>query len=141
MKNSKIKIIQDGEQVLAKLIPESAWEEGLSFFSNDNDFIQVGTWNYSQGKKLLGHIHNKVERKIDRTQEVIFVKQGRIEARIYNLEEKLIDTFEVEAGQVLILLSCGHGYTILEDNTQVLEVKNGPYLGADIDRYRIETNE
>jgi hypothetical protein len=35
------------------------------------------------------------------------------------------------------LLRGGHGYEILEDGTQVLEVKNGPYLGPDVDRRRL----
>ena len=37
-----------------------------------------------------------------------------------------------------MLLECGHGYTILSDDTKVIEIKNGPYLGADVDRRRIE---
>ena len=43
----------------------------------------------------------------------------------------------VSQGEVIILLRGAHGYEILEDNTQVLEFKNGPYLGAEIDRKRI----
>jgi hypothetical protein len=42
----------------------------------------------------------------------------------------------VDEGDILILLQGGHGYEILEDGTQVLEVKNGPYIGADLDRRR-----
>lgn len=53
------------------------------------------------------------------------------------MSEKQIDSFVVKAGDILILLECGHGYKILEDNTKVLEIKNGPYLGADVDRRRI----
>ena len=37
-----------------------------------------------------------------------------------------------------MLLRGGHGYEILEDGTQVLEVKNGPYLGPDVDRRRLK---
>jgi hypothetical protein len=38
----------------------------------------------------------------------------------------------------MVLLAGGHGYEILEDNTKILEVKNGPYLGASEDRKRIQ---
>ncbi|MEG2082632.1 MAG: hypothetical protein RR011_05330, partial [Oscillospiraceae bacterium] len=58
-------------------------------------------------------------------------------AKIYSLGEELVDEFDVHTGDVLILLGSGHGYSILEDGTKVLEVKNGPYLGAEIDRRRI----
>lgn len=123
--------------VLARLIPANSWKEGLSFFSKDAEFIQAGTWKYNKGKELLAHIHNVVERKIYRTQEVVFVVKGKIEASIYDLSGTFIEKLQVNGGDFLILLSCGHGYTILEDDTQVLEVKNGPYLGPEIDRKRI----
>ena len=40
-------------------------------------------------------------------------------------------------GDILILLTGGHGYEILTEGTQVLEVKNGPYVGAEADRRRL----
>src|SRR5688572_26066333 len=43
--------IKDGELVLARHIPaEAAWKDGLSFFSSDNEYIQVGLWGYPAGK-------------------------------------------------------------------------------------------
>ncbi len=129
---------RDGDVVLARYIPAAAaWKEGLSFFSQDDDFIQAGVWGYGAGKELKAHIHNEVERRVMWTQEVIFVKQGRIRARIYDQSEVLIDSVDVSAGDIIILLRGGHGYDILDDDTQVLEVKNGPYVGADRDRRRL----
>lgn len=133
----KIKEFTQNGKILARYIPSDKWKEGLSFFSEDEEYIQVGTWKYAKGKELLAHIHNQVARTVNRTQEVLYVRKGSIKAAIYSLEGELIGTCVVKAQDVLILLSCGHGYTILEDDTQVLEVKNGPYLGAEIDRKRI----
>ena len=59
-------------------------------------------------------------------------------ASIFDEEGGLVERLELGAGDTLILLNGGHGYEILEDNTQVLEVKNGPYPGAEADRRRIE---
>lgn len=131
-----IEIVKD-KIVLARYIPADSWKEGLSFFSKDNEFIQVGSWKYGKGKELLAHIHNKVQRKISRTQEVIYVVKGKVEASIYTLDKIFVQKLIINRGDFLILLNCGHGYKILEDNTQVLEVKNGPYLGPNIDRKRI----
>ena len=61
---------------------------------------------------------------------------GSIRATIYGDNRKQIRQLEVFSGDVLILISGGHGYEILEDDTHVLEIKNGPYLGAEIDRTR-----
>ena len=84
----KVKEIIKDNIVLARIIPESAWNKGLGFYSNDADFIQVGTWNYDKGKKLNRHIHNSVKREINRTYEVLYVKKGAIKAQIYDINEK-----------------------------------------------------
>ena len=129
--------IKDNDIVLARYIPaDIAWKEGLSFFSEDNDFIQVGTWGYDSPKELLAHTHNEAMRKVSWTQEVIFIKQGKIQSEIYDLNRNKVKEIICSEGDIIILLRGGHGYRILEDNTQVLEVKNGPYLGAERDRVR-----
>ena len=138
--SNKIEIndIRDGNKVLARHIRSGdAWTEGLNFFSTESEYVQVGTWNYAAGKELLAHSHNKVERKVYWTQEVLYVRKGRIKADIYNLKHEKVAELIVNEGDLLILLTGGHGYHILEDQTQVLEVKNGPYLGAENDRKRI----
>ncbi len=129
-------IAKDGI-ILARHIAAEDISEGLNFFSQDSEFIQVGTWNYQKGKELLAHIHNEVPRTALRTYEALYVISGSLEAVIYDLDKNVVDTFVVNAGDVLVLLESGHGYKILEDHTKVLEIKNGPYLGAERDRQRI----
>ena len=128
----------DGEVILARHIPEAeAWKGGLNFFSQDQEYVQVGSWGYDTGTALKPHVHNHLPREIEVTQEVLYVRKGRILARIFDLQDQPEATFEAGAGDVVILLRGGHGYDIIEDGTQVLEVKNGPYLGAEADRRRI----
>lgn len=130
-------ITRDGK-VLARHITAADFKNGLNFFSDDSDFIQVGVWNnYERAKKLQAHIHNKAHKPADRTHEALYLIQGKIEAAIYDLDGVYVDRLEIHQGEILVLLECGHGYTILEDGTTVLEVKNGPYLGAEADRRRI----
>jgi hypothetical protein len=129
--------IKEGDLVLARHIPASkAWSDGLSFFSQDEEFIQVGIWGYDKGKELRAHIHNEVKREVLWTQEVLFVKQGKVRANIFNTQEEKVAEMEVNSGDIIILLRGGHGYDILEDGTQVLEIKNGPYVGPNLDRRR-----
>jgi len=132
-----VREIKKDDIILARHIPDSDWNDGLSFYSQDEEFIQVGAWGYDTGKELLAHIHNEVERKVYWTQEVLYIKKGSIKAKVYDLDENLVDEIIAKEGDTLILLRGGHGYTILENETQVLEVKNGPYVGADKDRRRI----
>jgi len=131
-------VIEDGV-VLARHVPAAeAWKDGLQFFSKDEEYVQFGTWGYNKDKNLLAHIHNEVKREVLWTQEVIYVRRGKIRAHIYNSKEVKIRDIDVNEGDIIVLLRGGHGYTVLEDGTQVLEVKNGPYVGPDRDRRRIQ---
>ena len=132
-----VKIYKKGDIVFAKHISINNFKEGLTFFSDDSEFIQTGTWNYNKGKELLSHNHNIVERTTNRTQEVIFIKNGKLLVELFDEEDNKFDNFEANAGDILIMLNGGHGYKVLEDNTQVIEIKNGPYSGAELDRRRL----
>jgi hypothetical protein len=129
---------KEDDLVLAKHVPANiAWEEGLSFFSANEEYVQVGTWGYDKGKELLAHTHNEVSREVLWTQEVLYIRKGKIKAEIYNTSEDKVAEFEASEGDIVILLRGGHGYHILDDGTQVLEIKNGPYVGAEKDRRRL----
>ncbi len=133
-----VKEVKQGDLILARHIAaEDAWQDGLSFFSPDEDYIQVGTWGYDSGKTLLAHTHNEVARNVLWTQETLYIRKGRILVQVYDTNEKIVDEWQAAEGDIVILLRGGHGYQILEDGTQVLEVKNGPYVGADKDRRRL----
>ena len=114
------------------------FKEGLSFFTEDEDFIQFGSWNYNKDKKLLAHIHNPAKREVAWTQEFIFLISGSLITSLYDDEENLIEEVPLKTNEGMIMFAGGHGYRILEDNTKVIEVKNGPYVGAELDRRRIE---
>lgn len=133
----KVETIKDHDTVLAILIRDADWERRLNFLSSDKDYVQVGTWWYDKGQKLAPHTHKIEPRTILSTQEVIYVKEGRLKANIYTEKRELLRSFELGEKDILILLRGGHGYEILEDDTKVLEVKNGPYVGAERDRERI----
>lgn len=131
------KIIEENGIIFAKKISLDNIKKDLSFYSNDEDFIQVGTWNYEKGRYLAAHNHNIVGRKINRTNEVIIVLDGKLKIDIYNENDEKIAELEAKKNDLLIMMNGGHGYHILEDNTKVIEIKNGPYLGAEKDRRRL----
>lgn len=133
----EIEKIKDKDLILAVIIKEGSWDKGLSFVSADSDYQQVGFWNYDKGKVLQAHTHLLSPREVLKTQEVIVMKQGSMRTDIYGKDEKLLTSLVLKAGDIGIFLEGGHGYEILEDNTLVLEIKNGPYVGADKDRRRI----
>jgi hypothetical protein len=132
-----MEIINYNNKKLAVYLRGEELQKGLNFYSEDRDFIQVGIWGYDKGKLLQAHIHNYVDRVVNRTQEVIYIIRGKVKAFIYSEEAILVKELLLKEGDILILLEGGHGYEIMEDDTFVLEVKNGPYVGPEKDRRRI----
>ena len=131
------KIIEKNGVIFVKKISLDNIKKGISFYSNDEDFIQVGTWNYEKGQYLAAHNHNIMERKINRTNEIIIILEGKLKIDVYNENDEKIAELEAKKNDLLIMINGGHGYHILEDNTKVIEIKNGPYLGAEKDRRRL----
>ena len=124
----------------AIVIDTSLSPEGLSFITEDEDYIQAGVWNYAKGTELPAHYHNYFERKSRRTSETVYVVRGEIECTIFTEEGDLIWKETLKKGQLIIQLQGAHSYRILEDAI-VVETKNGPYFGPEADRTRIEPND
>jgi hypothetical protein len=111
----------------AIVIRQSARSESIEFFSPKHFPQQIGLMSRPSGYLVPGHIHNEVSREISLTQEVLMIRKGRCEIFLYaeNSEQTRI---ELTVGDVILLASGGHSITMLED-CEILEVKQGPYLG------------
>ena len=104
----------------------------------NNLFVQVGSWWYQAGKKLASHIHNDFERSAMRTQEMTYVKKGSMKCLLYDEQRNPIGDFILKEGDLAIFAWGGHGYEILEDNTKIIEAKNGPFVDVDTDKTKFE---
>jgi hypothetical protein len=110
------------------------WKEGLDFLTPNEYFIQAGTWWYQKGKDLRAHEHIVNERTAVKTQEVIVIISGKVRVDLYDGNKKIYHQEVLVAGDMGIILKGGHGYHILEDNTKVIEVKNGPFISVEKDK-------
>jgi mannose-6-phosphate isomerase-like protein (cupin superfamily) len=122
--------IRSGEQLLGIHIPASFRPEKSKFFTGDDAKLQCGLMTYTAGTVVDAHVHKPVERHFWGTQEILMVRKGRSLASIYDDERRLICTKTLEQGDVLVLLGGGHGFRMLEE-TEFVEVKQGPYAGMD----------
>ena len=130
------KIMNQNKQVVAFYKKSCDWNEGLDFLTSDDQFLQVGTWFYNAGKKLDRHFHNIVSRQSDLTQECVVVIEGSMKVIVYNNDRSFLDEFTLFKGDFAVFLQGGHEYQILENNTKILETKNGPFLGVELDKTR-----
>ena len=128
--------IFDGEQLIAIVRKIDEWKNGLDFVTSDESFIQVGTWNYNAGKTLDRHEHNFYERTSNITQECVFVVSGSMLVDFYSYDRVFIDRVTLEKFDYAVIFGGGHSYEILEDDTKIIETKNGPFPGVDLDKTR-----
>jgi len=123
--------------LLAYKIPE-VLQKGLCPYSDESDFVQALSWNYDAGKRLQPHRHLSVPRVVEYTQEVVVVLRGRLRATVFDSDCSRVTELLLGPGETAVFLAGGHGYEIMEDDTRVLEIKNGPYPGAELDRERFD---
>ena len=129
-----MEIIKHQNRIISIIYREQDWTKGLNFITPDDFYVQVGTWWYEKGKKLDSHIHKEYERKSMRTQESIYVKKGSVEVALYSEEEELLQKYKLYEGDLAVFGYGGHGYEILDNDTQIIESKNGPFVSVEKDK-------
>ena len=126
--------IEHNNKTIAIIYRDEDWVEGLNFITPDNLFVQVGSWWYQKGRKLDSHIHNDFDRVATRTQEMTYVKSGSMKVLLYDEDMNYFDEFILHKGDLAVFAYGGHGYEILEDNTKIIEAKNGPFVDVETDK-------
>ena len=84
-------------------------------------------------KKIERHFHRPIKRN-EGTAEFIFVIEGRIDIDIFAPDHSFLQTVTLAANQSLLQFKGGHEMLMFKD-TKYFELKQGPYLGADRDKY------
>jgi uncharacterized protein with PhoU and TrkA domain len=125
-----VELIAAGGNPLAYIIRSEIRTEKTTFFTPPDLKQQVGFVVYPAGGVIKRHVHRPLERHIIGTSEVIIVRRGRCEIDIYDNERNLVATRELRPGDIMLMVSGGHGFRMLQD-TVLLEVKQGPYTGVD----------
>jgi mannose-6-phosphate isomerase-like protein (cupin superfamily) len=131
-----IQVVEDGGVLLAIILRKGFNEPGIHFFTPDELSQQLGYMRHPVGKIIEPHVHNHVRREVKFTQEVLFIRSGRLRVDFYNTNCSYLESYVLNAGDVILLASGGHGFEVLEE-VEMVEVKQGPYAG-DIDKTRFE---
>lgn len=127
------------DTLLAIKLDRSFRGAGISFFTGGAFSQQLGYMNRPQGHVIPPHDHNSVMRQIEWTQETLFVRSGKIRVDFYAPgSRKYLGSRELGTGDIILLAHGGHGFEMLEES-EIVEVKQGPYAG-DADKTRFEPN-
>ncbi len=123
-----VKTISYEGKVLAIIIRSNFSAEGIQFFTPQDFSQQLGYMNRPKGYKIPPHSHNEVKREVLLTNEVLFIKSGKVRIDFYQKNERYLESQLLMPGDVILLASESHGFEMLEPS-EMIEVKQGPYSG------------
>ena len=125
---STIEHIHSGQQLVAIIVSREHSPAATEFVTTPDHNLQVGFIKYPSGGIIQRHLHRPLERHIEGTAEVLFVRMGQVEVSLYDNDHRRVAQRILKQGDLILLASGGHGFRVLED-TVLLEVKQGPYTG------------
>jgi len=137
MADTRFEEIRHQDRLLALILKADYDQPGLNFLTPQDLPLQMGYMTHPTGKEIAPHVHNLVKREISQTLEAVFVKKGRVRLDLYTDQHQPVISRELTAGDLVLLCAGGHGFKMLEE-TSLIEIKQGPYLGAQ-DKTRWET--
>jgi hypothetical protein len=126
---TSVEIIAHNQQPLVYLIQGDWMPQKTEFLTPENVSQQVGMIVYGANEQIRPHVHLPVVREVHGTTECIVVRKGSCDIDIYDGDKNFITSRHLKTGDIALLISGGHGFRMHED-TVLLEVKQGPYMGA-----------
>lgn len=125
---SKYIHLREDDLYLGLYIPYDFSFNDIEFLTKDDATLQIGGMSRSKNYIIDPHLHNVVDRNIRVTHEVLYVKKGKARVNFYTEDQTYIKSIIISTGDFLLLSDGGHGVEILDD-CEIIEIKQGPYVG------------
>ncbi len=126
--NDLIRRIEYKGKLLAIIIRNDYTKDGVEFFTPNDFSQQLAYMKHPKGKRIDAHTHNVVPREVSYTKEVLVIRKGKLRVDFYEDNQTYIESHIVEQGDIILLAFGGHGFECLEE-VEMIEIKQGPYLG------------
>ncbi len=123
-----VETISNGGHLLAIIVSHRFCEPGIHFFTPDDLSQQLAYMRHQAGTEIPPHVHNPVPREVRFTQEVLFIRNGKVRVDFYDDDRNYLESRVLEGGDTILLATGGHGFEVLEE-VEMIEVKQGPYAG------------
>tara|TARA_B100000989_G_C19528870_1_gene468529 strand:- start:3891 stop:4295 length:405 start_codon:yes stop_codon:yes gene_type:complete len=123
MKN--IEYISRKKKLVAIVLKNNFNKNGVNFVTPDRLSLQVGYMKHSQNHIIKPHFHIKQKRVVHNTNEILYVKKGKIRIDFFHRNKKFSHRI-LKTGDLIAIVSEGHGFKILE-KTELIEIKQGPF--------------
>lgn len=133
----EVETIRDGEQTIAIVLHGSLRRDGVTFLTPPDYSQQMAFMRHPKGHRIKPHTHKKAPRAVEYTLEVLFIRSGKLRVDLYRDDKSYLQSIVLEADDTILLVSGGHGFEFLETG-EMIEVKQGPYLGLELDKEQFE---
>lgn len=130
MSENHIEQVFDEYKMIAIILHAEYEKDGISFFTPNNFSQQLAYMKRPSGYTIQSHVHKPVPRNVKYTLETLYIKKGKVKINFFNEERTYLESRVVKTGDVVLLVSGGHGFEMLEDS-EIIEVKQGPYAGEE----------
>lgn len=94
--------------------------------------VQIFAINRKSGDVVKPHKHLPKTRQTENLQECLVVLKGKLKIIYHNSDGKKIKSVTLLPNDLLLSVSGSHSIVFLEDS-EVFEIKNGPYLNDRLD--------
>lgn len=125
-----IEKVEHNGTVLALILRTDFNAPGIHFFTPNEFSQQLGYMRHPSGKVIPPHYHQVKQREVIRTQEVLFLRRGKLRVDFYGHDLSYLESRVLSSGDTILLATGGHGFEALED-IEMIEVKQGPYVGEE----------
>ena len=136
MSSKTERIVHDNE-VLAIILRGDTYIDGTEFLTPNEYPFQMGVHSKKTGDESKPHIHKSVPRTITASQEMLHIDHGKVEVSFFGKDFNKLETKTLSSGDTVLFVRGGHGIKFLEDS-KIIEVKQGPYEGAEKDKEYVE---
>lgn len=124
-----------GVTPLATVLFHTYHSKGIHFFTPGEFSQQLGYMKHPKGYNIPPHDHNPITRTVEWTQETIIVRAGSTRLDLYAPQTRnYLISLMLHTGDIALLAHGGHGF-YMEEDCEMIEVKQGPYAG-DSDKTR-----
>ena len=125
-----IREIKHQGDLIAIILRHDYETDGIRFFTPDSFSQQLAYMKRPGGYRITPHVHREVQREVHLTQEVLFLRRGKVKVDLFTKNKNYLTSEVLNTGDLILLASGGHGLTMLEES-EIIEVKQGPYAGAE----------
>jgi hypothetical protein len=111
--------------------------EETSFPTPENWSFQFGVGCAGLEDKIFKpHVHKNASRELQNTAEFIYVTEGSMEIQFLDETGKKLSRHTICKGMAFLQMEGGHAITA-NAGARYFELKQGPYLGRDFDKFDV----